>query len=259
MYISHNTTKSKLNDMKKLLFIFIALLYQTLCFSQAVDSSSYYLNLSNSLPKDKHAEKILLLTKSIEKSAVKNSTTTYFIIQNRIEEYISLKEYSLAENDYLSIIKSHETSPFFCIKEAYYGLANLYRDINKLDKAEEFYQKAFDSNSMMRINELFLYLDYSKYLTLIENYDSALANINMGLLSLSQGNPNVVTINYYKSEDNVAPEYFLLIFERALIYFKSEKKEEGCEELKYILSLDSGGDVFNVKNKASGLQSEKCK
>lgn len=239
----------------------IALFITTLMtFGQSfLDSSNFYVQKANELPKDNHSQKIAYLDKAIEFCKQSNMKTLLFmVVPNRINEYIAINEFELAEKDYLWLLEEHKKSPFFGIGDIYWGLANIYRDSEKYNQAIENYKNAITSNGT--INKFIVYLDYSKCLAKNKNYDEAIANINNGLKSLANNDPNVIQINYYKSKKNIPAEYFLLMFERASIYFKAGKKKEGCNDLDEILKLLEGEpDIFNTKAKAIELRNKECK
>lgn len=224
-----------------------------------LDSSNYYVQKANGLPKENHSQKIAYLDKAIEFCKQSNMKTLLFmVVPNRINEYIAINELELAEKDYLWLLEEHKQSPFFGIGDIYWGLANLYRDSEKYNQAIENYKSAITSNGT--IGKFIVYLDYSKCLTKNKNYDEAIANINNGLKSLANNDPNVIQINYYKSKNNIPAEYFLLMFERASIYFKADKKKEGCNDLDEIVKLlEIEADIFNTKAKAIELRNKECK
>ncbi|HRN41416.1 MAG TPA: hypothetical protein PK649_04995 [Vicingus sp.] len=232
----------------------------SMTFGQSfLDSSNYYVQKANGLPKENHSQKIAYLDKAIEFCKQSNMKTLLFmVVPNRINEYIAINELELAEKDYLWLLEEHKQSPFFGIGDIYWGLANLYRDSEKYNQAIENYKSAITSNGT--IGKFIVYLDYSKCLTKNKNYDEAIANINNGLKSLANNDPNVIQINYYKSKNNIPAEYFLLMFERASIYFKADKKKEGCNDLDEIVKLlEIEADIFNTKAKAIELRNKECK
>lgn len=221
------------------------------------DSTNYYIQKSNSLPKEMHEQKIEYLDKGIEISKRQDNGTISGIMQNRINEYIALKKYGLAEKDYLYLIKQHERKPIHDIGGVYNGLANLYRDTKKYSKAVGFYDKAVVSTSIVA-KHLF-YLGYAKCLVEMKKYDEAIEKVNLGLVSIAKDDPNVIKIEYYKSKTNTPAEYFILMYQRAIFYLKAGKKTEACTDLETILSLDPNSDVFKIQSQAKDLQNEECK
>lgn len=250
----------KFKNMKSLISIIALSLLTTMSFGQNyIDSINYYVQKANDLPKENHSQKIIYLDKAIEfcnKSSLK--TMLFLVVQNRINEYIQINEYSHAEKDYLWLIEENDKSPYFGIGNIYWGLANLYRDTKKYKQGLEYYEKAISSN--VTIGKFIIYLDYSKCLTSINKYSEAIENINKGLTSLANNDPNVIQINYYKSPGNIPAEYFLLMQQRAKIYFLAEKKKKGCEDLEEILKLfEVEKDIFNIHSNVMELKNKECK
>ena len=182
----------------------------------------------------------------------------FFIVPNRINEYIALNEFQLAENDYLFLLAENDKTPYFGIGDIYLGLADLYSATKKYDLAIDYYKKALSSNAM--IDKYIIYLSYSKCLAETKNYDEAITNIDNGVASLGNEDPNRIQINYYKSKNNVPAEYFLLMFQRATIYFKAGKKKEGCNDLDEVLRLgEPETDIFKIQDRAVELRAKECK
>ena len=246
--------------MKTTLIAITLSLITTITFGQYfLDSTNFYVQKANELPKKNHNQKIKYLDKAIDfclRSHMK--TMLFMIVPNRINEYIAINEIDLAEKDYLLLLEEHKKTPFFGIGDIYWDLANLYRDAEKNKQAIENYKNAVKFNGT--IEKFIVYLDYSKCLTNTHNYSEAIININNGLKSLANNDPNVLLINFYNSKKNIPVEYFLLMFQRASIYFKADKKKEGCADLMEILKLiENEKDIFNIEKKIINLKNKKCK
>lgn len=250
----------KIKNMRNIIITITLFIITTMAYGQSfLDSSNYYVQMANGLPKENHKQKIEYLDKAIGFCKQSNMKTILFmVVPNRINEYIAINEFDLAEKDYLWLLEEHKQSPYFGIGDIYWGLANLYRDSKKYNQAIENYKNAVTSNGM--IGKFIVFLDYSKCLTEINNYDEAIENINNGLKSLANNDPNVIKINYYESRKNIPAEYFLLMLQRANIYFKADKKKEGCNDLNVVLDLvENEQDIFNVKIEAVELRNKRCK